>query len=135
VIFVQSRRVDIVSKMLFVPAKAPRRSPRQWIAVPVRIHAGELRVDGVTINVSEHGMYLFAAANFSVGTPIEIAYCAPSANKTVCACGIVRRRAVFLYGIEFLNDDTAPVEIPRHIYEELSKTLGFSCFSRFCDNL
>jgi PilZ domain len=110
----------MVSKMLFVPAKAPRRSPRQWIAVPVRIRAGELRVDGVTINVSAHGMYLFAAANLAVGIQIEIAYRPPRASKTVCACGIVRRRAVFLYGIEFLTDDTAPVEIPRYIYEELS---------------
>lgn len=116
----QSRRADIVPKVLFVPAKAPRRSTRQWIAVPVRIHAGELRVDGVTINVSEHGIYLFAAANLAVGTQIEIAYRPPRANKTVSACGIVRRRAVFLYGIEFLSDDTAPVDIPRYIYEELS---------------
>ena len=106
--------------MLFVPAKAPRRSPRQWIAVPVRIRAGELRVDGMTINMSEHGMYLFAAANLALGTQIELAYHPPKANRTVCACGIVRRRAVFLYGIEFLNHDTAPVEIPRYIYEGLS---------------
>jgi hypothetical protein len=120
VIFVRSRRADIVPKMLFVPAKAPRRSPRQWIAVPIRIHAGELRVEGVTINVSEHGIYLFAAANLGVGTQIEIAYRPPRANKTICACGIVRRRAVFLYGIEFLNDNTARVEIPRYSYEELS---------------
>ena len=120
VIFVQSRRADIVPKMLFVPAKSPRRSPRQWIAVPIRIHAGELRVEGVTINVSEHGIYLFAAANLAVGTQIEIAYRPPRTNKTICACGIVRRRAVFLYGIEFLNDDTARVEIPRYIYEQLS---------------
>ena len=101
------------------PAKATRRSARQWIAVPVRIHAGELRVDGVTINVSEHGMYLFAAANLAVGTQIEITYRPPRENNTICACGIVRRRAVFLYGIEFLTDETAPVEIPRYI-EQLS---------------
>ena len=79
-----------------------------------------MRVEGVTINVSEHGIYLFAAANLGVGTQIEIAYRPPRANKTICACGIVRRRAVFLYGIEFLNDNTARVEIPRYSYEELS---------------
>ena len=95
--------------MVFVPAKAPRRSPRQWIAVPVRIYAGGLHVDGVTINLSEHGMYLFAAANLSVGTQIEISYRPQSKKRTVFARGIVRRRAVFLYGVEFLNDDIAAI--------------------------
>jgi hypothetical protein len=118
VIFVQLRRADIVSDMLFVPVKAPRRSPRQWIAVPIRIHAGGLHVDGVTINLSEHGMYLFAAANLSVGTQIEIAYRPQGKKRTVFARGIVRRRAVFLYGVEFLNDDTAAIGIPRSICEE-----------------
>jgi PilZ domain len=106
--------------MRFVPAKAPRRSAREWIAIPVRINAGGSRVDGVTINVSEHGMYVFAAASLAVGTEIEIAYCPPSGKKTVYVCGIVRRRAVFLYGIEFLDADTPPVGIPRYIHDELS---------------
>jgi hypothetical protein len=63
-------------------------------------------------------MYLFAAANLSVGTRIEIVYRPPGRKKTVCTCGIVRRRAVFLYGVEFLNDDTAAIGIPRYICEE-----------------
>jgi hypothetical protein len=80
---------------------------------------GGLQVEGVTINVSEHGMYLFAAANLSVGTQIEITYRPPGREKTVCAYGIVRRRAVFLYGIEFLNDDTAAIGIARYLCKEL----------------
>ncbi len=119
VTFVQSRGADIVPNMLFVPSKASRRSQRQWIAVPVRIQVGGLGVDGVTINVSEHGLYLFAATNLSVGTQIEIVYCPPGRRKTVCACGIVQRKAVFLYGIEYLNDDTAPVGIATYTSEEL----------------
>jgi hypothetical protein len=89
--------------MLLAPAKSKRRSTRQWIALPVRIRIGGLRVDGITINVSEHGMYLFAATNLSAGTEIELLYRSPGRKKSVCACGIVRRKAVYLYGIEFLN--------------------------------
>lgn len=70
---------------------------------------GGLRVDGMTINVSEHGVYLFAATNLSVGTEIEIVYRPPGRKKSICACGIVRRRAVFLYGVEFLTNDTAAI--------------------------
>jgi hypothetical protein len=70
---------------------------------------GGLRVDGMTINVSEHGVYLFAATNLSVGIEIEIVYRLPGRKKSICACGIVRRRAVFLYGVEFLTNDTAAI--------------------------
>jgi PilZ domain len=106
--------------MLFVPVKLRRRSQRQWIAVPVRIRMGWLRVDGMTINVSEHGVYLFAATNLSVGTEIEIVYRPPGRKKSVCAHGIVRRRAVFLYGVEFLNNDAAAIGARTHIFEELA---------------
>ena len=63
---------------------------------------GGLQVDGTTINVSEHGMFLFAAINLSAGSEIELVY-SPPGKKAVCARGIVQRKAVYLYGIEFLN--------------------------------
>jgi hypothetical protein len=81
---------------------------------------GGLRVDGMTINVSEHGVYLFAATNLSVGTEIEIVYRPPGRKKSICAHGIVRRRAVFLYGIEFLNNDTAAIGDRTHTFGELA---------------
>lgn len=81
---------------------------------------GGLHVDGVTINVSEHGMYLFAATNLSVGTEVEIEYRPASRHESVCACGIVRRRAVFLYGIELLNNDTTAIGDRTQIFEELA---------------
>ena len=84
-------------------AKVPRRSQRHWIAIPVRIQLGALHVDGMTINVSEHGMFLFAAINLSTGTEIELAYCPPWENSTVHARAIVQRKAVYLYGLEFLD--------------------------------
>jgi PilZ domain len=76
------------------------------MAVPVRIRLGESRIDGVTINVSEHGMYVFAAANLTVGADIDIAFCPPG-QKRVRACGIVRRKAVYLYGIELVTKPEA----------------------------
>jgi PilZ domain len=81
---------------------------------------GALHVHGVTINVSEHGVYLFAATNLSVGTEVEIEYRASGRQESVCACGIVRRRAVFLYGIEFLNNDAAAIGERTQVWEELA---------------
>jgi|SRR4051812_4318838 hypothetical protein len=88
--------------MRFLSSKVPRRSQRQWIAVPVRIRTSGSRIDGVTINVSEHGMYVFAAANLSLGADIEIAFCPPG-QKWIRVSGIVRRKAVYLYGIELVT--------------------------------
>jgi hypothetical protein len=65
---------------------------------------GEVRVDGVTINISEHGMYLFAATNLSLETEIEITFRSPDKRKLIRTVGVVRRKAVYLYGIEFTND-------------------------------
>jgi hypothetical protein len=81
---------------------------------------GGLRVDGMTINVSEHGAYLFAATNLPIGTEIDIVYRPPGRPKSICAHGIVRRRAVFLYGVEFLNSDTAAIGDRTHVCEELT---------------
>ena len=81
-----------------------RRSQRQWAAVPVRIHVSGSRVDGVTINLSDHGMCVFAVAHLSIGAELEIAFRRPGEERLVRAYGVVRRRAVYLYGIEFLNN-------------------------------
>ncbi len=54
----------------------------------------------MTINVSEHGMYLFAATNLSLGTTIEVAL-RHSGRTNFWGSGIVRRKALYLYGIEF----------------------------------
>jgi hypothetical protein len=66
-----------------------------------------LRIDGLSINISEGGMFLFAAAKLSPGLRIEIEFRRPHSKELVRATGAVRRRALYLYGIEFLNDDAA----------------------------
>jgi hypothetical protein len=91
----------------FFAPKTPRRSRRHWLAIPVRIDTGYSRIDGVTINLSEHGMFVFAAANLPIGATVELAYRPPDRPEAVSACAIVRRKAVYLYGIEVLNSDVS----------------------------
>ena len=96
--------------MLFAPAKNRRQSHRQWVTVPVLIRNGGSCIDGLSINISEGGMYLFAAANLSLGTQIEIEFRPRDSEELVRACGTIRRRALYLYGIEFLSDDAAATD-------------------------
>ena len=96
-----------IGDMLFRPARNRRQSKRKWVTVPVLIRHRGSRIDGHSINISEGGMYLFAAAHLVPGTQIEIEFRLPHAKKLVRATGTVRRRALYLYGIEFLSDDAA----------------------------
>ncbi len=87
--------------------KEQRRWSRQWVTVPVVIRNDGLRLEGLSINISEGGIYLFAAAKLAVGTQIEIEYRAPGTKQLIRAFGTVRRRAVYLYVIEFVKRDGA----------------------------
>ena len=75
--------------------------------MPVVICNRRSRIDGHSINLSEGGIYVFAAANFSVGTQIEIEFRPPGSNELLRIRGTIRRRALYLYGIEFLSDHVA----------------------------
>ncbi len=92
--------------MLFAPLTDQRRSERQWVATPVHILMGKSRIDGTTLNLSEHGMYLFTATNLPVGAEIELEFRPPNEKKLIQASAIIRRKVVYLYGIEFLNKRT-----------------------------
>jgi hypothetical protein len=98
--------------MLFAKSKVKRRSERRWVALAVEIRMGRLRFDGVTINVSQHGIYLFAAANLPLGTEVEIVFRQPDSKRMVRVSGFVRRSAVYLYGIELLNRDVSSMGNP-----------------------
>ncbi len=88
--------------------KEQRQSPRQWVTVPVLIRNDGLRIEGLSINISEGGIYVFAAAKLAVGTQIDLEFRLPNSKQAVRTCGTVRRRAVYLYGIEFSKEDIAP---------------------------
>ena len=92
--------------MIFPPEKNRRRTLRRWVSVPVVINHAGSRIDGFSINICEGGMYLFSAAEFEVGSEIEVDFHLPD-GKGVRAFGTVRRRALYLYGIEFIREDAA----------------------------
>jgi PilZ domain len=99
-----------IEDMFFARAKNRRQSRRQWVSVPVLIRHRGSRINGHSINISEGGMYLFAAAHVAPGTLVEIEFRPPDSKELVRATGAVRRRALYLYGIEFLSDDATTRE-------------------------
>jgi PilZ domain-containing protein len=61
-------------------------------------------MDAVGINLSDHGMRLFTMANLAIGSQIQIEFLPPRSKERVRVSGIVRHRALYLYGIEFQMD-------------------------------
>ena len=82
---------------------AVRRSPRQWWNNSVEVITDSAQVKAVGVNISEGGMCLFAVANLHIGSPIEVAFRRPESRERVHMRGTVRHRALYLYGIEFLD--------------------------------
>ena len=81
-----------------------RRRERQLLNTSVQVFTGSSRVDALGINLSDTGMCLFAIANLSLGSQIQIEFLPPRGTERVRVCGTVRHRALYLYGIEFLPD-------------------------------
>jgi PilZ domain-containing protein len=65
-------------------------------------------MDALGINLSEGGMCLFTVANLRIGSQIEIEFLPPRSKELVRVSGRVRHRALYLYGIEFLQDSDQP---------------------------
>ena len=76
---------------------------------------GHSRIEGTTLNLSEHGMYMFTAADIALGSEIEIVFLPPGEKEPVQLSAIVRRKVVYLYGIEFLNNRSQPFEDRRSL--------------------
>lgn len=81
-----------------------RRRERQLLNTSVQVFTGSSRVDALGINLSDAGMCLFAIANLSLGSQIQIEFLPPRGTERVRVCGTVRHRALYLYGIEFVPD-------------------------------
>ena len=82
---------------------AERRWPRQWWNSSVEVFTTSAHVKALGINISLGGMGLFAVANLHVGSPVEIEFESPASGKRHRLSGIVRHRALYLYGVEFLT--------------------------------
>ena len=85
--------------------KADRRlRKRQLLNTSVQVFSGSVQMDALGINLSDGGMCLFAIANLRLGSQVEIEFLPSRSAELVRVCGIVRHRALYLYGIEFLAD-------------------------------
>jgi len=80
-----------------------RRSPRQWWNSSVEVFTDSSQLNALGVNISDGGMCLFAVANLHIGSPVEVAFRKPESRERVHLRGTVRHRALYLYGIEFLD--------------------------------
>ena len=94
-----------------------RRWKRFWFNGSIQVSSGNRRIDGLGIQVSRGGMYLFAIADLAVGNEIKLTFTEPSSQRRIEVPGVVRNRAVYLYGVEFLpqTDQGAAVTDPHTI--------------------
>ena len=91
-----------------------RRRQRQLLNTSVRVFSGSRHLDALGINVSDSGMCLFAIANLPVGAQIEIEFLPQRCTERIRISGMVRHRALYLYGIEFLVDPDQPRTTEQH---------------------
>jgi hypothetical protein len=85
-----------------------RRRKRQLLNTSVRVFTESADLDALGINLSDVGMCLFTMANLPVGSQIQAEFLPPRSTELVRVSGIVRHRALYLYGVEFLVDSDVP---------------------------
>jgi PilZ domain len=81
-----------------------RRRKRQLLNTSVRVFTDSGPIEALGINISDVGMSLFTIANLPVDSQVRVELIAPGATERTRVLGIVRHRALYLYGIEFLGD-------------------------------
>ena len=70
----------------------------------VQVFTESVQVDALGINLSDVGMCLFTIANLPLGSEIQVEFLPPRSTELVRVSAIIRHRALYLYGIEFLVD-------------------------------
>jgi hypothetical protein len=78
-----------------------RRRKRQLLNTSVRVLTDNGWIDALGINISDVGMGLFAVANLSIDSQLTIEL--PGREQRMRLSGVVRHRALYLYGIEFVD--------------------------------
>jgi hypothetical protein len=81
-----------------------RRRKRQLLNTSVQVFTESGELDALGINLSDVGMCLFTMANLPVGSQIQVEFLPPRSTELVRLSGIVRHRALYLYGVDFLVD-------------------------------
>ena len=84
-----------------------RRRDRQLLNTSVQLFIGTAQVNGLGINVSDVGMCLFTLAHLAVDSHVQLEFLPPNSKEPVRVGGIIRHRALYLYGIEFLEEAIA----------------------------
>jgi len=92
----------MIFKRRFKPDR--RRRKRQMLNTSVQVFTESLQLDAFGINLSDVGMCLFTMANLRLGSQIQVEFLPPRSTELVRVSGIVRHRALYLYGIDFLVD-------------------------------
>ena len=82
-----------------------RRRRRQLLNTSVQVFSGSAHVDAIGINLSDVGMCLFAIANLPIGSEIQVDFLPPRSSERLRVQGVIRHRALYLYGIEFLVEE------------------------------
>ncbi len=99
--------------MIFKPKLDRGRRKRQLLNTSVRVFTDFGHLEALGINLTDVGMCVFVMASLPVGSRIEVEFIPPERLYVIRLSGIVRHRAVYLYGIEFLDrwaDVTSNVE-------------------------
>jgi PilZ domain len=101
-----------------------RRRRRQLLNTSVRVFTERGPIEALGINISDVGMSLFTIANLSVGSRIQLEFLPPESSAPVSVWGIIRHRALYLYGVEFLGPDPVSWAQAQHLADnrELAKT-------------
>ncbi len=81
-----------------------RRRKRQLLNTSVQVFSEYAHMDAIGINLSDVGMCLFAIADLPLGSQIQVEFLPPRSTELVRVSGIVRHRALYLYGVDFLVD-------------------------------
>ena len=92
----------MIFKRNFKPDR--RRRKRQLLNTSVQVFTESAQMDALGINLSDAGMCLFAMANLPVGSQIQVEFLRPRSQEVVRVSGVVRHRALYLYGVDFLAD-------------------------------
>ena len=103
-----------------------RRWPRYRINVPVRVVVQRpdktVIVSGRGMELNEGGMALFAGVELKLGQRVEIEFTPPYDGQPLRVRGVIRNRAGYNYGSEFLllnHEDKIQAEQIRHVLQAM----------------
>jgi hypothetical protein len=98
---------------MFVKHLSPdrRRRKRQLLNTSVRVFTGSANIDAIGINISDVGMCLFAVANLPIDSQLLVEL--PGRENPSRIRGMVRHRALYLYGIEFMAESEQVSGVPQ----------------------